>query len=139
MTYRGPGSGGVWNAAPGCQRDGCQLRATGAMVEAARQMIEEIGRSKMSQALWCDAGGHAFSERDPGRQRISVTVLDEETDSEKMETRDFCGACAEQAGLLSKRRTRPVEANAITSAPRPDPARIRDLETDLGMPHAPLG
>ena len=110
MTYRGPGSGGVWNAAPGCQRDGCQLRAAGAMVEAAQQMIKELGRSSMSQALWCDAGGHAYSERDPGRQRVAITVLDDVTGEERQESRDFCGDHAAKAGLLDKRRTRPASA-----------------------------
>lgn len=60
----------------------------------------------MSQALWCDSGGHAFSERDPGRQRISVTALDDDGE-ETIESRDFCGDCAAKAGLLAPRKTRP--------------------------------
>lgn len=88
----------------------------------------------MSQALWCDQGGHAFSERDPGRQRISITVLDEESGEERAEARDFCGACAEASGLLSKRKTRPATVTtALPAGPHPDPQRIAQLEHDLGM------
>lgn len=102
--------------APGCLRDGCQLRQASALLDSARQMIEETRRDKMSQALWCDAGGHAFSERDLGRQRISVVVLDEATEEEKFESRDYCGDCAAKAGLLSKRKTRPAIAAAVEDA-----------------------
>ena len=89
----------------------------------------------MSQALWCDQGGHAFSERDPGRQRISVQVLDDDG-VEQAESRDLCSQCAEQAGLLKKRQTRPAAAIPAPARPAADPARIRDLETELGMPHS---
>lgn len=61
----------------------------------------------MSQALWCDHGGHAFSERDPGRRRISMAVLDEDTEQERTESRDFCGECAEKSGIAEPRKTRP--------------------------------
>ena len=62
----------------------------------------------MSAALWCDQGGHAFSERDPGRQRVTVNTLDEETDREVTVAKDFCGECADRAGLNTKRKTRPT-------------------------------
>lgn len=120
MVYQGPGSynygppsypvKNVPNAAPSCERQGCQLSKCAAIVETARQMIKQTGRNHMSQALWCDAGGHAYSERDPGRQRITVTVLDDETEEERQESRDFCGEHAAKAGLLDKRRTRPAVA-----------------------------
>lgn len=99
----------------GCGSTGCQMRKAVDTYAMAEQMIRNLTRSGMSQALWCDQGGHAFSERDPGRQRISVTVLDDETEQEKQETRDFCGDCARQSGLLAKRKTRPALQDA-----RPD-------------------
>jgi hypothetical protein len=133
MTYRGPGARqDVFGAAPGCVRDRCQLKQAADVLEAARQIVENGRRTNMSQALWCDQGGHAFSERDPGRQRISITVLDEETNQERGEARDFCGDCAQAAGLLSKSRTRP--GPAAPALPRADPRKIADLETELGFP-----
>lgn len=77
----------------------------------------------MSQALWCDATGHAFSERDPNRQRITVSTLNEETQEEEQESRDFCGECAEAAGLL-KRKTRPDSY---------DPLKVKVMEKQLGI------
>lgn len=76
--------------------------------------INQMGRQHMSQALWCDNGGHAFSERDPGRQRISIAVLDEDTEKERLESRDFCGECAIKAGLASPRKTRPAIGTVTT-------------------------
>lgn len=127
----------VDNAAAGCRRGGCQFGQAGTLLAAARTIVENGRRSNMSSALWCDQGGHAFSERDPGRQRISITVLDE-NEEEKQEARDFCGDCAQAAGLLNKRRTRPaapaLAMDAPTSEPRhADPQRIHQLESQLGM------
>lgn len=62
----------------------------------------------MSRALWCDGGGHAFSERDPGRQRITIQVLDDDG-IEQTDFREFCGPHAEAAGLTKPRVTRPKE------------------------------
>jgi len=69
----------------------------------------------MSAALWCDQGGHAFSERDPGRQRITVNTLDED-ENEVQVAKDFCGACAAQSGLTTPRKTRPAVAGSLTTA-----------------------
>lgn len=82
----------------------------------------------MSRALWCDSGGHAFSERDPGRQRITVQVLDDDG-NEQEDFREFCGECADKAGLLKHRVTRP-------KAPSPKVAlamRTAELEEELGV------
>lgn len=140
MVYRGPGTGDfVYAASPGCAREGCQLSKAAELLELARQAFESKGRTGMSAAMWCDAGGHAFSERDPGRQRITIGVLDEETGQEKEESRDFCGTCAERAGLLAKRRTRPAaiadlaDQGATSDAPRYDPAYTQRLERELNI------
>lgn len=140
MTYRGPGVLGDYVRAPAksCVSGGCQYTVSRQLLGQMSDALNQMGKSGMSSALWCDSGGHAFSERDPGRQRISITVLDEESGEEKMEARDFCGECAEAAGLLNKRRTRPVQIpHAIegqTAEPRrADPQRIHQLEDELGM------
>jgi hypothetical protein len=77
------------------------------MLGNAQRALQEGRRDTMSTALWCDQGGHAFSERDPGRQRISVATLDPETDRETQITKDFRGQCATAAGLNARRVTRP--------------------------------
>lgn len=126
--------GYISHVAPACSLAGtgrCQFTEAMNILTGAQELTALLtGRNQMSQALWCDSGGHAFSERDPGRQRIAITVLDEETGEERMESRDFCGECAAKAGLLAKRRTRPAAIPA-----KADPVRIRDLEEELGMPH----
>lgn len=95
-------------AAPACEISGCQMSKVEDTLRASAETLAEfLGRSRMSQALWCDQGGHAFSERDAGRQRISVTVLDE-SGQELKEARDLCGACAASSGLLAERKTRPA-------------------------------
>lgn len=75
----------------------------------------------MSVALWCDQGGHAFSERDPGRQRVGITILNDDG-QEVEEARDLCGQCASQAGLLRPRQTRPQVAAHAAPAPPPYPS-----------------
>jgi len=99
-------AGYVQRAADLCQNYGCQLHAAQRTLDQAREIIET--RNHMSQALWCDQGGHAFSERDPGRQRITVNTLDEVTDQETQVSKDFCGECAVKSGLSTPRRTRPT-------------------------------
>ncbi len=96
----------VSQAAQKCRYDGCQFGRLASIASDAQYLL--TGRDHMSQALWCDQGGHAFSERDPGRQRISVNTLDSETDAEIQVTKDFCGQCATQSGLTTPRRTRPA-------------------------------
>jgi len=126
----------VVNVDPSCAARGCMIGGAHEYLAKARELLEQNGRGNMSAALWCDQGGHAFSERDPGRQRISVTVLDEDGD-EQQEARDLCGECATQAGLLSKRKTK--TAPAITAAAREaaeaeaadDHAMLRDLQRQL--------
>lgn len=59
----------------------------------------------MSQALWCDATEHPFSARDAERQRISITVFDD-NGQEVLEARDFCGPCAKAAGLVKPKQGR---------------------------------
>ncbi len=109
----------VDSAGYACRNRGCQMAAVGPTLKASAAALEELtGRKKMSQALWCDQAGHAFSERDPGRQRISVTVLDADG-AEKQEARDLCGDCAASSGLLAPRVTRPQLAASPVTVPAP--------------------
>jgi hypothetical protein len=96
----------VDHAHQACRYSGCQFWRLSAMAADAATLLD--GRNHMSQALWCDQGGHAFSERDPGRQRITVNVIDEDTEAETQLTKDLCGDCARTSGLTSKRITRPA-------------------------------
>jgi hypothetical protein len=96
----------VERVSPLCAGSGCQFSGAQQILNQAREVLES--RDHMSAALWCDQGGHAFSERDPGRQRITVNTLDEETEREVQISKDFCGGCADQAGLNGKRKTRPT-------------------------------
>lgn len=102
-------------ANPQCLNHGCQLQqallAVGRATEMQRRAeaaLEAAGRDNMSRAMWCDPGGHAFSERDPGRQRITIQVLDENGD-EQTEFRELCGEHAVAAGLTKPSVTRPKE------------------------------
>jgi len=99
------------------------------MLQQARDLIEQhTGRNHMSQALWCDATDHPFSARDPERQRISITVYDDDG-NELLEARDFCGPCATAAGLVKPKKgkydalkTRILERQAgIVTDDTPDP------------------
>jgi hypothetical protein len=47
----------------------------------------------MSNALWCDQGGHPYSERDPKRQHFTRSEYDEDGNSISAQF-DICGPCA---------------------------------------------
>lgn len=57
----------------------------------------------MSQALWCDQGGHAFSSKDPGKRHFSETrtVDDGYRVSQVTADMDICGPCSESSFLGS--------------------------------------
>jgi hypothetical protein len=118
-----------------CQDGGCQFARAAGLLTQAGEALQKGKRDSMSQALWCDQGGHAFSERDPGRQRLTVDVLNDETGQEESDYRDLCGECAEKSGLLKKRKTRP----AAVLPGRADPDKIAGLEAELGMPRSGAG
>lgn len=62
----------------------------------------------MSKAVWCDQGGHAFSERDPGRRHFSETAFDEDGEPTDTYIFDLCGKCASKMSESRK---------VLTSAP----------------------
>jgi hypothetical protein len=108
------GYGYVPGAHPAC-REGCQMKTAQEIADTSAMILSQMGRSSMSAAMWCDQGGHAFSERDPGRRRITMNVLDEETGREITDTRDVCGGCVTASGLDKKKVTRP----AVTGSAEP--------------------
>jgi hypothetical protein len=57
----------------------------------------------MSQAVWCDQGGHAFSSKDPGKRHFSETrtVDDGFRVSQVTADMDICGPCSESSFLAS--------------------------------------
>ena len=72
------------------------------LYRAAAYTIESGNRrglGRMSKALWCDPGSHAFSDRDPGRQHISRTLINSEGD-EVTEPWDICGPHAAESSLF---------------------------------------
>jgi hypothetical protein len=51
---------------PQCAVGGCKLPDARKLLAAAERLAGKNARGEIvSQALWCDQGGHAFSARDP--------------------------------------------------------------------------
>jgi hypothetical protein len=123
--YRGPGSAYqqreyIPHAHPACLA-GCQFAKASDVAALAAQITDQLGVKSMSQALWCDATEHAFSERDPGRQRISVAEFDEDG-NQTLVSKDFCGECAAALGLTKPKRKGKY-----------DPVKTRVLESQAGL------
>lgn len=56
---------------------------------------KEAKRMEPTRALWCEQGGHAFSEKDPDFQVLSITGKDKEG-KQVTESRTICGPCADK-------------------------------------------
>lgn len=66
-----------------------RIQAT-AVIEQAQQVLGGI--TQMSNALWCDAGEHAFSDKDPEKRHFTET---REVDGKPVtEVIDWCGVHA---------------------------------------------
>lgn len=60
----------------------------------AEKKETERKKREVSQALWCDRGEHAFSAKDRGKMRVTVTIVN--NDGEDVdEIQDVCGKHAE--------------------------------------------
>lgn len=118
-----------------CQQQGCQLQAAQQVLTQAQAALAEAKEKWMSSALWCDQGGHAFSAQDRGKMRATVTVTDEETGEDRVETRDICGACAGASGLARKIQTRP-QPSSVPALPPAQQAHVADMERELGISDA---
>jgi hypothetical protein len=88
--------------------------------ERARQYRDEA-RRLMSRALWCDPGDHAYSAKDPDQNQFERKYRDPETQEEKSETVNVCGAHMSEV------------FNGALSPMTPDQRRIRALEHDTGL------
>lgn len=64
----------------------------------------------MSQALWCDKGGHAFSAKDPDREHYTSTksITEGQRVTQVTAELDICGRCVKESVL--------VEAPALTAS-----------------------
>jgi hypothetical protein len=97
----------VGNPSPACIGSGCQVRgaeqtllearmayaAAERMLEQARQLAGRNEKGEpVSQALWCDAGEHAFSGRDPKAERWDRTMKNAENETVTIPW-DVCGEC----------------------------------------------
>lgn len=111
-----------------CQTSGCQLgRALEAMKTAA-QIGEVAQRMEVDDvALWCGVGGHAFSARDPGRQRVTVQQWDEEAKETKPVTVSACGDHARPVSIATRPKTAITAQPAITT---PEEARARGYDPE---------
>ena len=123
---RPPGARGTYvrNASASCQGQGCQSVELAAMLGTTlgrtRELIQSLeGKEKMTpieptKALWCEQGGHPFSEKDPDVQVLTISGKDKEG-KPVTESRTICGACAAQ----TKTRLGDVHSNQVTQLPPP--------------------
>lgn len=126
-------SGYVRAPHPLCQGSRCQAPAlTGAAEQAralaaalmdrydqereqAMTMVTPQTAAQPCQSLWCEEGGHSFSERDPGMRVVSIEGTDE-TGAPVADSRTMCGGCAPRVNV---RRTRPAAAPGQPPLPMP--------------------
>lgn len=88
----------VRGAGSACARGGCQAAALTEVADtAARLAGEMIARGEQqvrpTQALWCEQGGHSFSEKDRGQQVITINGVGDDGQPAE-ESRTTCGPCA---------------------------------------------
>ena len=78
-----------------------------------------------TQALWCETGDHAFSEKDKGKRSYSeqIQIGEDENGEAKYRTEHFtvCGPCSAAHKPFQKRDDNPPAAPAIVAG-EPIPA-----------------
>jgi hypothetical protein len=104
----------VKDATTACRDQGCRAPELAALArhvsEQARETLDILDKKgtqmQPTQALWCEQGGHSFSEKDPDVQVIAITARG--PDGQQMtESRTSCGECAAAAKTrLGKARNR---------------------------------
>jgi hypothetical protein len=94
----------VKDALPVCREKGCQAPELATLArhlsEQAHYVLDTMeGKETQMQptrALWCEQGGHPFSEKDPDVQVLTITGKD--ADGKVVEeSRTSCGECATAA------------------------------------------
>jgi len=96
-----------YGPSPDCQRSGCQLAAARVLLVQAQQMAEYADRAldgaqrlagrttegeRMSACLWCDAGEHPFSARDPESEVWKRKIKTSDGQTVEIDW-DVCGPC----------------------------------------------
>lgn len=76
---------------------------------------EKEGPMQPTQALWCEQGGHSFSEKDPDVQVLTISGRDQDGKPVE-ESRTSCGECA----ALAKTRLGKVRNSRVTELPSGD-------------------
>jgi hypothetical protein len=111
-----PGSAYVQNALPSCRNQGCQAPELAALArhisDEAHKTLEMLsrkeGQMEPTKALWCEQGGHSFSEKDPDLQVLTIQGKDKEG-KPMSESRTICGPCAAKTKVnLGSARNAPV-------------------------------
>lgn len=104
-----------------CQGTGCQLAKAHDAIAAAEQvgrMLQVIENEDV--ALWCGVGGHAFSSRDPGRQRVTVQQWDDEANQMRPVAASACGEHARPLQIQTRPKALTNGDGSVT-----DPAEAR--------------
>lgn len=92
----------VHGATPVCCKQGCRAPELEAMLTSTLNVTQELlctkekeAQMEPTRALWCEQGGHSFSEKDPDFQVLTITGRDKEG-KQVTESRTICGPCAAQ-------------------------------------------
>lgn len=88
---------------PNCRINGCQAPELHAMMASTLNVAQELlvtqeKNMEPTKALWCEQGGHSFSEKDPDLQVLSISGKDKEG-KQVTESRTLCGPCASKAKM----------------------------------------
>jgi hypothetical protein len=110
---------GIKNATAACAQQGCQAPELAALArrlsDQAHEALEMLETKKgqvmqPTRSLWCEQGGHSFSEKDPDLQVLTISGRGPDGVAVE-ESRTSCGECAALAKTrLGKARNQPVQA-----------------------------
>lgn len=88
-------------------------------------------------ALWCGVGGHSFSQRDPGKQRVTVEQWDEDGQQMQPIAVAACGEHARPVQIATRPKAAinggPVTSPAEAARRGYDPDYVKWLESRTGI------
>lgn len=121
----------VAGADPLCQAAGCKLLEARVAIAQA-EMIGRMGqRMEVDDvALWCGVGGHAFSGRDPGRQKVTVQQWDADSQEMKPVTVSACGEHARPVEIQTRPKPSLLPGRRKHADPVTDPDEARQQGYD---------
>jgi hypothetical protein len=108
----------VKGATASCTTRGCQAPELAALArrlsDQGHETLEILSRKEVqmqpTQALWCEQGGHSFSEKDPDVQVLTITARGPDGQQTE-ESRTSCGECAALAQTrLGKARNQQISS-----------------------------